>query len=96
MSQQWFWALAILGIFAVMLLFAGVAASESTGGFVHRAFWCPFKRLKARVVFLFDYFHRSEYKDVISCSAFEDPKHVTCEKKCRTFPETELKRQTPV
>lgn len=95
MSQQWLWATAIVGVFAVMLLFSAVATRESTGGFVHRTFWCPFRRLKARVVFLLDYFHRSEYKDVVSCSAFHDPDHVTCDKKCRAFSEVELLRQSP-
>lgn len=92
MSQQWFWAAAIVGVFAVMLLFTAVATRESTGGFVHRYFLCPYKRMKVHVVFLLDFFNRSKYRDVSSCSAFHDPKKVTCEKKCTALPEKDLGR----
>jgi len=55
--------------------------------YTRKYFWCPLKKLFVNVTFLADPTQGDHYYDVMSCSAFEYPTQVTCDKRCLELPE---------
>jgi len=85
-----FLPLLVLATIAILLASAVLSAGESTCTVVRKSFWCPLKKLHVTVTFLADSFRRDEYRDVLSCIAFQDRTRVSCDKHCLDLPEPRL------
>lgn len=84
MVEAWVLPLAIMLAVAVLLLAPLVeAAGTSIRG---ASFFCPFKKRDVSVELVEQgAFGLGKAVDVRSCSAFQDPRKVTCSKKCLEF-----------
>jgi len=84
MVETWILPMMILLAVAVLLLTPLV---EAAGTFLRgAAFFCPFKRRDVSVEFVEQgTFGLGKRRDVRSCSAFPDPRRVTCGKRCLEF-----------
>jgi hypothetical protein len=90
MFEIWFLPLLVLTTVTVLLASAVLPAGEPTCTVVRKSFWCPLKKLHVTVTFLADSFRRDGYRDVLSCSAFQDHARVSCDKRCLDLPETSM------
>lgn len=90
MFGTWFLPLLVLATVLILLASAVLSAGEPTCTVVRKSFWCPLKKLHVTVTFLADAFRRDGYRDVLSCSAFQDRTRVSCDKRCLDLPETRM------
>lgn len=86
----WILLLLILSVLLALFLAAWLSARRARQPYVRRYFWCPLKQLYVQVTFLADPAHRDRYYDVLTCSAFEDPSQVNCDRQCMDLPEAKV------
>lgn len=87
MFDTWMLTILMAVAGAALLIVIVLAGGASMHRVVWKSFRCPLQPRHVTVGFLTDRSQRDRYSDVLSCSAFDAPWLVCCDKRCLKLPE---------